>query len=432
LIQKHYPKALVSHRTAIEFKPSPLHNVYLTSTQNRNVKWGEITLKFSKGKNSLESDLPLIKGLHVSSMERAYLENLTSSRSTGGELKTVDESIIEEKLLNILNTKGENGLNELRDKAQQISEVLEMKKEFSILNKKISAILSTSPSDILTSPVAMAQAFGEPYDSSRIELFQTLVGALRNSVFKSRSENATDMKSFQTFAFFESYFSNYIEGTIFEVQEAVDIVYNNKIIDNRVGDTHDVKGTFEVCSNKFEMQRKISSPNEFVDILKERHAIILRGRPDKNPGSFKHTANRAGNSHFVLPKMVKGTLKAGYEFINSIPSALGKAIYMMFLVSEVHPFDDGNGRIARIMMNAELVKEKEQRILIPTAYRDDYIGALKKLTKRSEPDAYIRMLDNIHDYSKWLNPSSFEGMLKQIKESNALEEPDEAKLTWKT
>ena len=28
---------------------------------------------------------------------------------------------------------------------------------------------------------------------------------------------------------------------------------------------------------------------------------------------------------------------------------------MMFLVSEVHPFVDGNGRIARIMMNAELV-----------------------------------------------------------------------------
>jgi len=28
---------------------------------------------------------------------------------------------------------------------------------------------------------------------------------------------------------------------------------------------------------------------------------------------------------------------------------------MMFLVSEVHPFLDGNGRIARVMMNAELI-----------------------------------------------------------------------------
>jgi Fic family protein len=28
---------------------------------------------------------------------------------------------------------------------------------------------------------------------------------------------------------------------------------------------------------------------------------------------------------------------------------------MMFLVCEVHPFDDANGRLARVMMNAELV-----------------------------------------------------------------------------
>jgi hypothetical protein len=34
---------------------------------------------------------------------------------------------------------------------------------------------------------------------------------------------------------------------------------------------------------------------------------------------------------------------------------------MMFLVSEVHPFADGNGHIARIMMNAVLVAAGENR-----------------------------------------------------------------------
>ena len=37
----------------------------------------------------------------------------------------------------------------------------------------------------------------------------------------------------------------------------------------------------------------------------------------------------------------------------SLDDPIARAIYMMFLVSEVHPFDDGNGRMARIMMNAE-------------------------------------------------------------------------------
>ena len=32
-----------------------------------------------------------------------------------------------------------------------------------------------------------------------------------------------------------------------------------------------------------------------------------------------------------------------------------RAAFIHFLISEVHPFADGNGRMARVMMNAELV-----------------------------------------------------------------------------
>jgi fido (protein-threonine AMPylation protein) len=66
---------------------------------------------------------------------------------------------------------------------------------------------------------------------------------------------------------------------------------------------------------------------------------------------------------------------------------------MMFLVSEVHPFVDGNGRIARIMMNAELVAAGEERIIIPTVYRSDYLTALKALSQSSQPTPLVRTLD---------------------------------------
>jgi Fic family protein len=49
---------------------------------------------------------------------------------------------------------------------------------------------------------------------------------------------------------------------------------------------------------------------------------------------------------------------------------------MMFLVAEVHPFADGNGRVARIMMNAELVAARESRIIVPTVFRNNYLMAL--------------------------------------------------------
>lgn len=341
LISRHYPGSLLSYRSAIEYTLSPKSNLYLTATQNRVVKWPGVTLKFTKGLKPLPNDNPIYKELYVSSQERAYLENLSRSRATGGELKTLSEQLIEEKLLLYLNKAGEKKLNEFRDKAREISKLLSFEKEFELLNKKISAILSTKPGSILTSPLAKAQSFGEPYDPIRLNLFQKLSGILSNTAFKTRTDNAKNVEAFKNFAFFESYFSNYIEGTTFEIDEAIDIIYKNKIISNRAGDTHDVKGTFEICSNNFEIKRTGSTAEEFIDLLQSRHEVILRGRPDKEPGVFKEKPNRAGNTHFVLPNMVRGTLKAGFEGLASIPSALGRAMYMMFLVSEVHPFNDG-------------------------------------------------------------------------------------------
>ena len=55
---------------------------------------------------------------------------------------------------------------------------------------------------------------------------------------------------------------------------------------------------------------------------------------------------------------------------------------MMFLVTEVHPFADGNGRVARIMMNAELAAAQQTRVLIPIVYRSNYLSSLRALRQR--------------------------------------------------
>lgn len=430
LIARHYPDALISHRSALEFSVSPAGKIYLTSTQNRTVEWPGVTLKFAKGHGKLSSDLPLWGQLCVSSFERALLENLEPSRSIEGEKRTIDEKVLEEKLVLFLNKTSEHELNKLRDRSKELAIQLGMLNEYDKLNVKISAILSTAPSKILKSPIATAQAFGEPYEAERINLFIKLAGALRATSFEKRVENSKSVSAFKTFAFFESYFSNYIEGTTFEIEEAREIIYEHKIIPNRVGDSHDIAGTFKVCSDREKMSINAASANDYLELMRDRHATIMKGRPDKEPGYFKEKPNRAGNTWFVPPSMVKGTLKAGVEMLAGLETSLAKAIFIMFVISEVHPFNDGNGRIARIMMNAELIKDNAQRILIPTVYREDYIGALRKLSRQSEPEAYIKMLDRIHRYCHWLQPFNYENMLQQLHTSNAFAEPEQGKLIW--
>jgi Fic family protein len=96
---------------------------------------------------------------------------------------------------------------------------------------------------------------------------------------------------------------------------------------------------------------------------------------------------------------VKGTLFQSYDFYRALDHPFAKAAYVMFVISEVHPFLDGNGRVARVMMNAELTSAGQSKIIIPTVFRADYMGALKKFTKQRKCDTYIKMLQRAHEFS---------------------------------
>ncbi len=71
----------------------------------------------------------------------------------------------------------------------------------------------------------------------------------------------------------------------------------------------------------------------------------------------------------------------------------------MFVVAEVHPFLDGNGRTARLALNAILTQAGLTRILVPTVFREDYLLPLKALSRQADPEAYIRMLFRLQTWS---------------------------------
>jgi Fic family protein len=128
--------------------------------------------------------------------------------------------------------------------------------------------------------------------------------------------------------------------------------------------------------------------------------------------------------------LVHGTLKKGFDWYTLLKDPFAKAVYMMFLVSEVHPFMDGNGRIARVMMNAELSSKGLSKIIIPTVYREDYMGALRKLTRQQIADPYIRMMVRALEFSSTLNHESMDEMEQYLKMCDAFKEPKEGKLKF--
>ena len=181
------------------------------------------------------------------------------------------------------------------------------------------------------------------------------------------------------------------------------------------------------------MKKIPGSFDEFIELLKSRHFTLVEARPDKLPGEFKEEPNRAGNTHFVAPDLVRGTLLKGFEMAQAVEPGLKRAIFIMFLISEVHPFADGNGRIARIMMNSELVHSDACRIIIPTVFRDDYLLALRALSRSDNSTPLIKALNFAQQFSWELDYSSYSTTTRILESCNAFNEPQsEARLLLPT
>lgn len=420
-----YPHAVISFRSAFELKPTEEGDIFLTYQYTKNIQLPGIKVHLLQGPSGTENDMPFIENLYISSTERRVLENLQKSRTRSGVNKCLSRARIEEHLDKMLQINGEKGLNSFRDKARYISEMLGMEEEFIILNTIVSALLLTKSSEILTSANGIARAKNIPFDADRIKLFEILFKSLHNSMFADIDEPNIETSAFRNFAFFESYFSNYIEGTEFEVKDARMIIETGMPLPARNADSHDVLGTFQIVASRREMSRTPSSAEEMIDILQERHRILMSARPDRNPGMFKTQNNHAGDTHFVDCKLVRGTLTKGFDFYKALEHPFSKAIFMLFMTSEVHPFTDGNGRISRIMMNAEMTAAEQSKIIIPTVFRGDYLNALRRLTRKGDPSVLIRALSRVRLFSSNIKGDDFEATLAYIEKCNAFRDGDE-------
>jgi hypothetical protein len=413
-----YPNAVVSDRTAIELKPIN-NTIFIRTNKSRSIKIENITIDVKKGERQ-ETDLPFLNNLYLASPPRVILESTQKSiANKNGVARGLNRKEVEEFINNIINRNGERVINKIRDDMKVLAPKLCLEKEFEIVSKIISALLQTHTIP-LQSKSAIARSKGFPYDDRRTVLFAKLYQELEKTAPIIRTGKTNNILSF-----FEAYFSNFIEGTKFAVEEAKNIIFNNIIPENRPEDAHDIIGTYQIVSNLQEMTKTPKSFDDFIDLLKSRHKILMKGRTNIT-SEFKTKANQAGSTLFINPELVLGTLKEGFEIYQRLTTSFSKAIFMMFLVSEVHPFDDDNGRIARIMMNCELISNGEQRIIVPTVYRNNYLSSLKALSHNSITEPIVKTMDFVQKYTKAINWDNIEETWNMLEKTNAFKDPNEA------
>ena len=421
---KMFPGAVITDRSAVTGGPADGVLYLARQGRAREVELPGLRLSARRGASSLGGDIPLPGGLYQASKGRALVENARHSRSRDGRVRrTLSVAELGDWVDRLCQVDGPERLAQYREQAEQAAAAVGAPEDaVRTLSRMIGAALGSQ--QVQTSSRALAARQSSlPYDQERLQLFDQLAAVLRLSAPQNRPVPNPRDPRYAYLPFFEAYFSNFIEGTEFELDEAVAVVYDAKQIPGRADDSHDLLGTYKIVADLDEMTALASTPVEFLQLLRSRHATIMAGRPGKRPGLFKEAANRAGNSVFVLPGLVAGTLSAGWEEVARLDTAFERAVYVMFLVSEVHPFDDGNGRVARVMMNSELVSGAQSRIIIPTVFRDDYLVALRQLTRRGEPGVLIKALRYVHDYTSRVDFSALDGATEILGATNAFSEP---------
>lgn len=117
--------------------------------------------------------------------------------------------------------------------------------------------------------------------------------------------------------------------------------------------------------------------------IKELHRLFYKNIDEKNAGKYRKIKVFISGSNYFLPSpsevptlMQKLEIKINNYLETEHPVIASAKIHKEFVM--IHPFIDGNGRVARLLMNLFLLKNKFPITLIPAVLRLEYITALEK------------------------------------------------------
>lgn len=435
IVAHFYPGAVISHRSALEGNISPGGKLHLTLPRAfapvRKLPGLEIRIWRGPAPQASDARTPLGDGKEVftSGQARAVLENLQIARAHGDdEPKTLSATELEQWLDRYLRIFGADWLNNLRQQAAELSAQLGWTRAGQEFDQLVAA-LKGEPSDykLVTEPLR-SRAKGKPYDPERMTLFGTLHVRLAAEHFKELPKPPAG--EFDNRAFWEAYFSNFIEGTKFSVEEARVIVYEQAAAEvlkaKRPEDAHDILETYRLIIDPNISHEVPKDASHLLELLKRRHARMMASRLDVEPGAFKKKPNEFGSRVFVAPELVSETLARAWPAGRTLTSATARALYALFLIAEIHPFKDGNGRISRLAMNAELEAAGLTRLIIPTSLRNDYLTVLDALTTNGNPAPFVSFAHKLIDINSRMPFATFDQSLQYFRRTGALDEQSAA------
>lgn len=207
-----------------------------------------------------------------------------------------------------------------------------------------------------------------------------------------------------------AYNTNHIEGSTL-TEEQTRYIYETNTLVLEDGDTIAKVDDIIEMSNHFKLvdyMLDIADKPLTEDIIKEFHKILKTGTSDErkswfNVGEYKSLANVVGGNETSSPKNVSNDISRLLNWYNSLEIVTFEDIVKFHSNFEkIHPFQDGNGRVGRIIMFKECLKNDIVPFIILDKDKIFYYRGLKEYQNGGEKGYLIDTCLNAQDQYKIL------------------------------
>lgn len=216
-----------------------------------------------------------------------------------------------------------------------------------------------------------------------------------------------------------TYSSNAIEGNTLTRHETALVVEKGLTVNGKTLKEHleaiNHAEALDFIKTLVKKKRAEITERNVLDI----HAEILRKIDDTNAGRYRSVVVRIAGVPVVLPNPLKvpDLMQEFYQWLHSKnpdhPVKIGADAHLRFVT--IHPFADGNGRTARLLLNLLLLQQGYPPALIRKEERRNYINAIGKAQLEGDTKDYYELIYKAVDrslniYLEALNPQSDRGV----------------------
>ena len=187
-----------------------------------------------------------------------------------------------------------------------------------------------------------------------------------------------------------TYSSNALEGNSLTLSETKVLLEDGITVGGKpIRDCYEATGHAKAYDFMLELARS----RDFTfseDIIKRLHYLFYNGIDSEKAGQYRAGQVFISGTEYV-PPTAEEVPRLMAEFAEELSVKQDKlhtmelAAYAHRRLVDIHPFQDGNGRTARLLMNLVLVNRGYCVVSIPPVLRHEYITALQQAQRSKAP-----------------------------------------------